>query len=118
VDGLQQVDWEPFRSTYVKPGAALQAYDKVWVQPVIVSYKTPPRSDARERHAIDPNYALPASAVASLERYFHDAFVKALGKRESFTVVEAAGADDLRRELDQFHALPALPPLQAPTPPS
>jgi len=202
-DGLHRVNWEPFRTTYVKPGADLQRYTKVLVQEVTVSYKTPPRRAGLNRDAIVPNYALPDSAIESLKRYFHKAFVEALGKSQNFAVVEAPGpevllisghivnlqiqvpperdqavdetdyttssgqmtlildardsksgeplvrvgqaraiqmgdgwyqsdpvsnsgavrdmfrtwASDLRRELDQFHALPALPPVDTAAPP-
>jgi hypothetical protein len=202
-DGLHRVNWEPFRTTYVKPGADLQRYTKVLVQEVTVSYKTPPRRAGLNRDAIVPNYALPDSAIESLKRYFHKAFVEALGKSQNFAVVEAPGpevllisghivnlqiqvpperdqavdetdyttssgqmtlildardsksgeplvrvgqaraiqmgdgwyesdpvsnsgavrdmfrtwASDLRRELDQFHALPALPPVDTTAPP-
>jgi hypothetical protein len=203
-DGLHRVKWEPFQVTYVKPGADLQRYNKVLVQEVTVSYKTPPRRGSLNRDAIKPNYALSDSAIASLKRYFHEAFVKALGKSQNFTVAEAPGpevllisghivnlqiqvpperhqamdetdyttspgqmtlildardstsgeplvrvgqaraiqtsgggwhesdpvsnsgavrdmfhtwASDLRRELDQFHALPALPPVDTAAPP-
>ena len=203
-DGLHRVNWEPFRTTYVKPGADLQRYNKVLVQEVTVSYKTPPRRGSFNRDAIVPNYALSDSAIASLKRYFHKAFVEALGKSQNFAAVEAPGpevllisghivnlqiqvpperdqavdetdyttssgqmtlildardsksgeplvrvgqaraiqmsgggwhesdpvsnsgavrdmfrtwASDLRRELDQFHALPALPPVDTAVPP-
>jgi hypothetical protein len=94
-DGLHRVEWEPFRVTYVKPGADLQRYDKVLVQEVTVSYKTPPRRGSLDLDAIDPNYALPDSAIESLKRYFHEAFVKALGESQNFAVVEAPGPDVL-----------------------
>jgi hypothetical protein len=94
-DGLHRVEWEPFRVTYVKPGADLQRYNKVLVQEVTVSYKTPPRRGSLNRDAIDPNYALPDSAIASLKRYFHEAFVKALGKSQNFAVAEAPGPEVL-----------------------
>ena len=95
VDGLQLVQWEPFRTTYVKPGADLQRYTKVAVQEVTVSYKTPPRPGHFEQDAIDPNYALPDSAMVSLKKYFHEAFVKELGESKDFTVVDAPGPDVL-----------------------
>jgi hypothetical protein len=173
------------------------------VQEVTVSYKTPPRPASFNRDAIVPNYALPDSAIESLKRYFHKAFVEELGKSQNFSAVEAPGpevllisghivnlqikvpperdqavdetdyttssgqmtlildardsksgeplvrvgqaraiqmgdgwyqsdpvsnsgavrdmfrtwASDLRRELDQFHALPALPPVDTAAPP-
>jgi len=94
-DGLHRVNWEPFRTTYVKPGADLQRYTKVLVQEVTVSYKTPPRRAGLNRDAIVPNYALPDSAIESLKRYFHKAFVEALGKSQNFAVVEAPGPEVL-----------------------
>jgi hypothetical protein len=94
-DGLHRVEWEPFRVTYVKPGADLQRYDKVLVQEVTVSYKTPPRRGSLGLGAIDPNYALPDSAIESLKRYFHEAFVKALAESQNFAVVHAPGPDVL-----------------------
>lgn len=94
-DGLHRIEWEPFRVTYVKPGADLQRYDKVLVQEVTISYKTPPRRGRLGQDAIDPNYALPDAAIESLKRYFHEAFVKALGESQNFTVVEAPGPDVL-----------------------
>jgi hypothetical protein len=95
-DGLHRVDWEPFKITYVKPGADLQRYRQVLVEEVTVSYKTPPRPAHMERYSISPNYALPDSAIASMKRYFHEAFVKALGKSQNFSVTDVPGPDVLR----------------------
>ena len=94
-DGLHRVEWEPFRTTYVKPGADLQRYDKVLVSEVSVSYKTPPRRGHFGHNEIDPNYALQDSAIQSLKRYFHKAFVEELGESQNFSVVETAGPDVL-----------------------
>jgi hypothetical protein len=94
-DGLHRVKHEPFATTYVKPGADLQRYDKVLVQEVTVSYKTPPRPGLTGINPINPNYALPDSAIKSLKRYFHDAFVKELGRSQKFSVAEAPGPDVL-----------------------
>lgn len=94
-DGLHRVEWEPFRTTYVKPGADLQRYDKVLISEVSVSYKTPPRRGHLGRDEIDPNYALPDSAIQSLKRYFHKAFVEELTESQNFSVVETAGPDVL-----------------------
>jgi hypothetical protein len=94
-DGLHRVDWEPFRVTYVKPGADLQRYAKILVQDVTVSYKTPPRRSSLQLDAIDPNFALPDSSLQSMKRYFHDIFVKQLGESQNFTVVSEPGPDVL-----------------------
>ena len=92
-DGLHRVNWEPFRVTYVKPGADLQRYDKVLIQEVTVSYKTPPRRGRYERDAIDLNYALSDSAIQSMKRYFHEIFVKELGESQNFEVATRARKD-------------------------
>jgi hypothetical protein len=94
-DGLHRVDWEPFRVTYVKPGADLQRYGKVLVEDVTVSYKTPPRRGRSLQDAIDPNYALPDSAIQSMKRYFHELFVKELGESQNFFIAAAPGPDVL-----------------------
>ena len=94
-DGLHLIKWEPFKVTYVKPGADLARYGKVLVQEVTVSYKTPPRAAQSERGAIDPNYALPDSALQSIKRHFHDEFVKALGRSQNFSIANAPGPDVL-----------------------
>jgi Protein of unknown function (DUF3313) len=94
-DGLHLVQWEPFRVTFVKPGADLQRYDKVLVREVTVSYKTPPAKDRLEQGGMDPNYALPDSALRSLEQYFHKAFVEALGESRDFAITDAPGPDVL-----------------------
>jgi hypothetical protein len=94
-DGLHLVQWEPFHVTYVKPGADLQRYSKVLVQEVTVSYKTPPRPGHFQQDDIEPNYALPDSAMRSLKQYFHDAFVKALAESQNFKVAQAPGPDVL-----------------------
>lgn len=90
-DGLHQVEWEPFAVTYVKPGVDLGRYDKVLVQEVTVSYKTPPPKGDFRQDSAEANYALPPSALASLRRYFHEAFVKELGKSKIFSIADAPG---------------------------
>jgi len=97
-EGLYKIQWQPFESTFVKPGADLQVYDKVIVEPATVAYKTPPRQDDTrgEDDMIVPNYALPEASIKALEQAFHDAFVKELGKSKEFTVVTTPGPDVLR----------------------
>jgi len=110
-DGLHLVKWEPFAVTFVKPGADLQRYDKVLVQEVTVSYKTPPRKDRFEQGGMDPNYALPDSAVRSLKQYFHKAFVDALGQSQDFEVTDAPGPDVLRISGHIVNLEISVPPL-------
>lgn len=93
--GLYLLEWEPFKSTYIKPDADLQRYDKVMVEPVTVSYKTPPRPEWQRQQGIVPNYPLPEKNLKALEKAFHKIFVKELGKSPNFTVVTEAGPDVL-----------------------
>jgi hypothetical protein len=93
--GLHLLRWEPFKSTFVKPGADLQRYDKVMIDPVTLSYKTPPRPGVEGGDMIIKNYALPESAIQDIEKAFHKAFVTELGKSPNFTVVKAPGPDVL-----------------------
>jgi hypothetical protein len=111
-DGLHLVKWEPFRVTYVKPGADLARYDKVLVQEVTVSYKTPPRPGRGGGDAIDPNYALPDSALQSLRRHFHSEFVKVLAQSENFSVASSAGPDVLLISGHIVNLKIAVPPMR------
>jgi hypothetical protein len=97
-EGLYRIEWQPFQSTFVKPGADLRMYDKVMVEPVTIAYKTPPRPDdtGGEDDMIIKNYALPEASIKALEKAFHDVFVKELGKSKDFTVVTTPGPDVLR----------------------
>jgi hypothetical protein len=111
-DGLHRVNWEPFRVTYVKPGADLQRYSKVLVQEVTVSYKTPPRSGGLQLDDLDPNYALPESSLQSMKRYFHEIFVKELGESQNFTVASQPGPDVLLISAHVVNLKITVPPEQ------
>lgn len=94
-DGLHRVDWEPFRATWVMPGADLQGYHRVLIQEVTVSYETPPRATRFRGNPLDPNYALSDAAIETMKRHFHEAFAKALGRSEYFSVTSEPGPDVL-----------------------
>lgn len=94
-DGLHLLDWEPFKVTYVKPGADLARYQKVLVKEVTVSYKTPPLPGRPRTSAVHPNYALSDSGMQSMKEHFHDEFVRALGESENFSVTDTPGPDVL-----------------------
>jgi hypothetical protein len=101
-DGLHLLEWEPFRITYVRPGADLARYDKVLVEEVTISYKTPPaprqerlQQDDMELKDTVPNYALPDSAIQAMKQFFHAEFTRALGRSKYYSVVHTAGPDVL-----------------------
>jgi hypothetical protein len=89
-DGLHLVKWEPFRSSFVKPGARLSDYDKVMIDAVSVSYKRPP-----VRRSLEGNFTLSDHALASLRKAFRKAFTDEL-TRGTFSLVTAPGPDVLR----------------------
>lgn len=97
-EGLHLIEWEPFRVTYVKPGTEFQRYDRVLIQDVTISYKTPPRArpnSLSNRRPVKANYALPDSAIESIKRHFREAFAKSLGESENFSVTDEPGPDVL-----------------------
>lgn len=112
-EGLYLLQWEPFQSTFVKPGADLQRYDKVIVDPVTVSYKTPPPPGWEQTgQGMVPNYALPEDTIKALEQAFHKVFVKELGKSSDFKVVTTKGPDVLRISPRIVDLVVTVPPQQ------
>lgn len=96
VDGLRLVDWEPFRVTYVKPGADIRRFDRLMIEDPTISYRKPPKSARLGRVLVDPNYALTETARERLIEIYRDVFTRALGRSESFTITDAPGPDVLR----------------------
>ncbi len=96
-DGLHRVLWEPFRSTYVRPGASLQGYSGLRLEEVTIRYKAPPsqRRKGFSGDAFKTNYALPPSMVATFKRHFHETFVRELSQSTAFTVAETTGPEVL-----------------------
>lgn len=91
-DGLHRVKWEPFRLSFVKPGADLARYDQILLDGVTVSYERTPT----DQPTLSPNYALPPDGMAFLKKTFHDEFVRELSKSADFTIASAPGPRVLR----------------------
>jgi len=96
IDGLHRVDWEPFRVTYVKPGADIRRYDRLLIDEITISYRKPPKSARVGRVLVDPNYALSESGRETLQRYYHEVFARSLGNSQSFTITDEPGPEVLR----------------------
>jgi hypothetical protein len=111
-DGLHRVKWQPFRTSFVKPGARLGQYDKVMIDAVSVAYKRPP-----QRYSRDGNFALSETSLALLRELFHEAFTEKLTDG-SFTLATAAGPNVLRISghiVDLVVAVPNISTLDATT---
>jgi hypothetical protein len=104
-DGLYRVD-SPFgvsAKVFVRPGASLEEYDQVMLDPVRVRYL---RSSSRQ---------LDAESQEILEARFEDALKKQLEKSEVYTLVESAGPRVLRVQASIVDLEVTAPPDTAPT---
>ena len=96
-DGLHRVKWEPFATTFVRPGAKLSDYDSVMIDEVTISYQRPPRRNIMAGTGnMNANFALSSSATQHMKRYFNEAFAKELARNNDFRVVEKPGPTVLR----------------------
>ena len=96
-DGLHQGKWEPFATTFVRPGAKLGGYDAVLLDAVTVSYQRPPRRNIMPgTGSMDANFSLSSSAIDHMKRYFKQAFTKELSRSNDFQIADAPGPNVLR----------------------
>lgn len=96
-DGLHRVKWEPFATTFVRPGAKLGGYDAVLLDEVTISYKRPPRRNIMPGTGnMNANFALSSSATQHMKRYFHEAFAKELARNSDFRIANQPGPSVLR----------------------
>jgi hypothetical protein len=110
-EGLHLLDWEPFRATWVRPGADLQRYDRVLVEEVTISYEKPPRTTRFRGNRVGPNYALSDAALESMKRDFREAFTRSLGRSRYFSVTNAPGPDVLLISGQIFNLRITVPPV-------
>jgi hypothetical protein len=94
-DGLHRIESVRVGAVYLKPGARFAGYDAILVDPVTVSYKSPPqRASASNRSR--GNFALSESQMDRLKRSFQEAFEQELEKSEAFQLVTEPGPTALR----------------------
>ncbi len=93
-DGLYPVKRSSFHDAWVKPGADVSSYDKIWLELASVSYKRHP--DARRHRGTRSNFALSDRQMDDFRRYFLEEFERELAKDELFGLTEAAGPTVLR----------------------
>ncbi|MFQ5418619.1 MAG: DUF3313 family protein, partial [Myxococcota bacterium] len=113
-DGLHRIEWEPFKVSYVKPGAELSRYDKLMIDAVTVSYRRPPRDHlnlGNDYRPISPNFRLSAEKIEAMKRTYRDAFVEELSKNPSFAIASEPGSDVLRISGHIVNLVVTTPPL-------
>ena len=94
-DGLHRIESVRVGAVYLKPGASFAEFDAILVDPVTVSYKSPPqRATASNRSR--GNFALSESQMDRLKRIFQEAFEGELEKSEAFRLVTEPGPTALR----------------------
>ncbi|NRA09597.1 MAG: DUF3313 family protein [Myxococcales bacterium] len=109
-DGLHRVKWEPFATSFVRPGATLEGYTAVLLDAVTIAYQSPPRRYAPGTGAMNANFALSPRATDHMKRYFHEALVEELIQSEDFRIATAPGPDVLRISGHIVNLLITAPP--------
>jgi hypothetical protein len=92
-DGLQRVRWSDLGALFLRPGAQLQAYHRVLLEPAKISPAT-----AEEEHrdfAPTPSYPPTTEYLVGMQGVYREAFAQELG-RHGFELVTAPGPGVLR----------------------
>ena len=101
-DGLYAIKWTPFQLIFVRPGARIQNYRKLIIDPLSISYeRTPDRGRAGAKSfasytARDPNYAVPDSTTAAMKKFYRDYLTSQLVESGRFEEVSMGGDGVLR----------------------
>jgi len=90
-DGLQQVKSKKLDLLYVLPGATLDGYKKVWLDPVQVAFSKSWKPDPRKVNSQDRE-RIRTELAAEFQRIFK----QELEEKGGYAVVNAAGPDVLR----------------------
>lgn len=110
-DGLRQILWEPFRASFVRPGARLHEYDKIIIDPLVIEYEAKPSPARIAYNSIEPNYRLSEGGKESMRKIYRTSMEYQLVERGPYTVVESEGPGVLRvrgRILDLAITAPAM----------
>ena len=94
-DGLHRIESMQVGAVYLKPGASFAGFDAIVVDPVTVSYKSPPRQ-ASSSNRSRGNFALNDSQMDRLKRIFQEVFQGELEKSEDYRLVTEPGPSVLR----------------------
>lgn len=96
-DGLHRIRSMRVAAVYLKPGASFTTYKQIVIDPVTVSYKSPPRK-ATASNRSRGNFALTDDDMARFKRTFQEVFEEELAKSEDYQLVKESGPDALRVE--------------------
>jgi hypothetical protein len=94
-DGLHRIHSMRVAAVYLKPGASFTGYKQIVIDPVTVSYKSPPRQ-ATASNRSRGNFALSDEDMARLKRTFQEVFEEELAKSDDYQLVTETGPDALR----------------------
>jgi hypothetical protein len=94
-DGLHRIHSMRVAAAYLKPGASFADYKQIVIDPVTVSYKSPPRK-ATASNRSRGNFALSDEDMDRLKRMFQEVFEEELAKSEDYRLATEPGADALR----------------------
>ena len=95
-DGLRQILWEPFRTSFVRPGARLHAYDKIIIDPLVIEYEKKPSPARIAYNSIEPNYKLSDGGKESMRKIYQTSMEYQLLEKGSFAVAQSQGPGVLR----------------------
>jgi hypothetical protein len=95
----------------MKPGMDLRGYNAIMLDPVEVAYQTDPRGRTRPAGAgaTPGNYALTASQMEDLKRFFREAVVAALSSDDGYRIVDTPGPDVLRITAELLDLIVRIP---------
>lgn len=91
-DGLLQLESSPFQVAWLRPGASLEAYDKVWLLYTGIEYRSPPIfvRDVIPNREMD-NFALSEGLTRRLEKAIAEIFLVELMQPGEWEPAEGVG---------------------------
>jgi hypothetical protein len=94
-DGLHRIRNSGFANAWMRPDAAFSKYDSVVLAPLLVAYKRSPRPRGTAEFSNVANHPLNEDQLATVKRYFGEAFEKEFTRSGSFAYVMAPGERSL-----------------------
>jgi hypothetical protein len=94
-DGLHRVEARGIDAAYLRPGASFQGYRALLIEPVSVSYKSPPSRPGSLRRG-EGNRALTALELKRLQKAFDGALAEELTGSRHFLIASEPGPEVLR----------------------
>jgi len=111
-DGLHQVLWKPFKTSFVRPGARIQDYQKMVIDPLTIQYGKNPSPSRIAYNSIEPIYRLPESALASIRKIYLESLDVQLIKSGRFMAASSGGPGTLRIRGHLVELVVTAPPMK------